>query len=376
MGMVALQQRIASAYLVVFGVQGAVTRQALERGVCRQRLYREHASVVTSLAGTAWQQKQEDQRRRIQELEQRSAALEKRLRHAVVLNKDKQQEFASVAQAVGVSLPVCRTLLEVLLGQDAPKVSTLGRWTKAAGQKAGALLAMLDTMTRDKVKQAVADEIYTKKPVLMVVEPESLCWQSGRLVNSVSAAEWTQELRKLPHLQQITRDAGPGLNRGVADFNQQRLEQGLTPVADQLDHFHTLREGGRVVGRAQRQARGALTAVDQAEATQARRQRHGQTTQGTCHRVRACWAKAAKAMDTWQARERAWQGQASVATSDARRQVKYPGGRRSRVGRSLPAIARPGVRQSQTPSATAADFDLFGRGSSAPASVARAGRGP
>ena len=36
MGMVAPQQRIASAYFVVFGKYGDVSRYAEERGVCRQ----------------------------------------------------------------------------------------------------------------------------------------------------------------------------------------------------------------------------------------------------------------------------------------------------------------------------------------------------
>jgi hypothetical protein len=78
-------------------------------------------------------------------------------------------------------------------------------------------------------------------------------------------------------------------------------------VADQLDHFHTLREGGRVVSRAKRRAGGALTAAEQAEAEQARRRRQGQSTQGTHTRVRFCWANADQAMDTWQARDQAWQ---------------------------------------------------------------------
>src|SRR5215831_6298526 len=307
MGMVALEQRIASAYVIIFGVHGEISRQAQERGVSRQRVYREHAGVVTAVAGTAWQQEKEALQRRVEELQERNAALQERLSQAIVLDKDKQKEFASVAQAVGVGLPTCRTLLEVLLGKRAPKVSTLGRWTKAAGKKAGQLLAVLDEFTYDKVKQAVADEIYTKKPVLMVLEPESLCWVSGRLVAGASGAEWTKELGKLAQLQQVTRDAGTGLSKGVADLNQRRAEQGLTPVADQLDHFHTLREGGRVVGRAERQASGALTAVEKAEAEQARRQRHGQSTQGTHTRVRTCWAKAGKAMDAWQARDQAWQ---------------------------------------------------------------------
>jgi hypothetical protein len=307
MGMVAPKQRIASAYVIFFGAHGAITRHAQQRAVSRQRLYREHACVVTALTGTVWQQQKEHLQRRIQELQEGQAALQKRLSQAVVLDKEKQKEFASVAQAVGVSLPTCQILLEVLLGKRAPTVSTLGRWTKAAGTKAGELLAVLDEFTYDQVTQAVADEIYTKKPVLMVLEPESLCWVSGRLVSGASGAEWTKELEKLPKLQQVTRDAGVGLSKGVADLNQRRAAQGLTPVADQLDHFHTLREGGRVVAQAERQASAALKTADKAEAEQARRQRHGQSTQGTHNRVRFCWVKADQAMAAWQARDQAWQ---------------------------------------------------------------------
>jgi hypothetical protein len=140
----------------------------------------------------------------------------------------------------------------------------------------------------------------------MGVEPESLCWVSGRLVASVPGDEWPQELGKLPNLQQRTRDAGKGLGKGVAEVNARRAAQGRAPVADQLDHFHTLREGGRAVSHARRQANGALTAADQAEAEQARRRRNGQSTQGTHKRVHARWAKAQRAMDAWQVRDDAW----------------------------------------------------------------------
>jgi hypothetical protein len=306
MGMVAPEQRIASAYIICFGSHGDVTRRAREWDVSRQRLYRDHAAAVAALTGAAWQQEKEQLQRRLRQREEQCAALERRLRQAVVVDRDKQQEFAGVAQAVGVSLPTCRTLLEVLLGERAPKVSTLGRWTKAAGVKAGALLTVLDAFTYGRVEQAVADEIYTKKPVLMVVEPESLCWVSGRLVGSASGDEWSAELGRLPKLQQVTRDAGKGLGKGVAEVNARRAAAGQAAVADQLDHFHTLREGGRAVRHAQRQANGALTAVDRAEAEQAQRQRHGQTTQGTHQRVRACWAKAERAADTWQSYDEAW----------------------------------------------------------------------
>jgi hypothetical protein len=307
MGMVAPEQRIASAYVIAFGEHGEITQQAFDRGISRQRVYRDHAFVVAALAGTAWERERAERQRRIQELEERSVALEKRLRQAVVLDKEKQKEFATVAQAVGVSLPSCQLLLKVLLKTRAPKVATLGRWTAAAGKKAGAMLAVLDEFSCAKVKQAAVDEIYTKKPVLMVVEPESMCWVSGRLVPGASGSEWTQELKKLPHLQQVTRDAGVGLTKGVVDLNKERTDQGKAPVADQLDHFHTLRAGRLIVSQAQRQATAALKVAEQAEAEQARRQRHGKSLGGMYLRIRRCWAKATQAMDVWQVRDRAWQ---------------------------------------------------------------------
>jgi len=308
MGMVAFEQRIASAYVVACGQHGAITRQAQALGTSRQRIYREHAFVAAAVTGTGQQQERDRWQARVCEQENRLAALEKRLHQSVVLDKEKQKEFATVAQAVGVSLPSCQLLLKVLLNKRAPKVATLGRWTAAAGKKAGALLAVLDEFTGDKVKQAAVDEIYTKKPVLMVLEPESMCWVSGRLVPTVSGSEWTEELKKLPHLQQVTRDAGNGLTKGVVNLNKDRVDQGKTPVADQLDHFHTLRAGRLIVSQAQRQAAAALKEAEQAEAEQTRRQRQGKSLGGMYLRRRRSWAKATQAMDVWQARDRAWNG--------------------------------------------------------------------
>src|SRR5262249_62096158 len=119
-----------------------ISRQAQERGVSRQRVYREHAGVVTAVAGTAWQQEKEALQRRVEELQERNAALQERLSQAIVLDKDKQKEFASVAQSVGGGLAKCRTLLEVWLGKRAPKGPAMIRWTKADGQDAGRWLVV------------------------------------------------------------------------------------------------------------------------------------------------------------------------------------------------------------------------------------------
>jgi hypothetical protein len=144
MGMVAPSPRIASAYAVLCGRYGDVTRAAQERGVCRQWLYREAAWVVATLDGTARRQQADRLRQRVRELEQRLAQLEQRLAQAVVLDRDKQAEFACVGQALGVSLPEVRTLLDVLVPGHVPSVAHLGRWTRAAGQRAAALLAVLE----------------------------------------------------------------------------------------------------------------------------------------------------------------------------------------------------------------------------------------
>jgi hypothetical protein len=267
MGMVAPEQRIASALVVYLGAFGAVSQQARERGVCRQRVYREAAWVGARVDGSAWQREIERLREENRTLQQRVTELQGQVEQAVVLDQNKQAEFASVGQAIGVSLPEARILLEVLLPGRIPSVATLGRWTQAAGQKAGPLLAVLDEWARPRVRQAVADEIYVSQPVLMLVEPESLCWVAGRRLDEpVTGAAWTEEMARLPALEQVARDGGHCLGRGVADLNGRRREQGLPAVADQLDHFHLLREGGRVVGRAERAARRAYAAVEAAEA--------------------------------------------------------------------------------------------------------------
>ena len=49
MGMVAPEQRIASAFFVLNGKYGDVTRYAQERGVCRQWIYREAAALSSRI---------------------------------------------------------------------------------------------------------------------------------------------------------------------------------------------------------------------------------------------------------------------------------------------------------------------------------------
>lgn len=305
MGMVARQQRIASAFFVMFGKYGDVSRYAAERGVCRQWVYREAAWLQEFLEVT--QQEIQRLQHERQDLQERNAELEKRLALAVVLDEEKQAEFAVLSQALGVSLPVCREQIDMLAAGRSLSVASLGRRTKAAGEKAGQLLAVFDELARARVREAAADEIYVKDPVLMVVEPESLCWMQGRLSEEVSGQAWAEEFRQFPNLEQVTRDGGRGLEKGVALVNAERQAQGQPAMVDQGDHFHALWKGGVGLRKAEKQARQALSQAEAAERELAECNRQGQARTAAAARTRAAWSKAEKAMDVWSERERCWQ---------------------------------------------------------------------
>jgi hypothetical protein len=305
MGMVAPEQRIASAFFVLHGKYGDVTRYAEERGVCRQWIYREAAALRNALA-TARQESQ-DLREQLRQEREGRAELERRLAKAVVIDEQKQGEFACVGQARGVTLRDCRELLDVLIAEQTLSVAELGRRTRAAGKKAGELLTVLDEVANEKVREAAADEIYVKDPVLMVVEPESLCWLSGRLSGEVSGEAWAKEFRQLPNLEQVMRDGGKGLEKGVALVSAERQEQDKAPLTDQGDHFHALRPGSVGLNKAQRQASKALAEAEAAQKEMDERARQGKSRKGIATRVSHAWKQAEQAMDTWQERERLWE---------------------------------------------------------------------
>jgi len=158
-----IKQRIASAFVVLCGRYGDVTKMAQDREQSRQSLYREATQVVNAVEATAGQTRidQLQLQRQLAVQQAQIQALQERLKQAVEITREKQDEFASVAQAEGVSLNVARRLLQVVAGSvTIPSVATLGRATEEAGRRAGELLEVLDQVIQPKVKQATADEIF------------------------------------------------------------------------------------------------------------------------------------------------------------------------------------------------------------------------
>jgi hypothetical protein len=303
MGMVAPKERIASAYFAACGLYGAVSRYARERGVCRQWVYREAAWVQEHLQE---QEKIGRLQHQVRELSQGLAERDQRLAMAVVLDKAMQETLAIVCQAHGVSLSVCRELLEVLIPGQPESVATLGRATHAAGQRAGELLEVVDDQVHERVRDAAADEIYVKHPVLMVVEQESLCWLTGRLCDTVTGEGWAEEFRQLPNLDQVARDGGRALQNGVAVINAERQARGQAPVVDKGDHFHALRSGGVGLRKDERKASQALAEAEVVDEELAECRRQGTSERIPTIKANKAWRDAERAMDTWSTRERLW----------------------------------------------------------------------
>jgi hypothetical protein len=157
-----IPQRIASAFAVLCGRYGDVTAMAQDREQSRQSLYREAEQVVEAVDGAAAHARIDELERQLAEQRAEVHALQGRLKRAVEITPDKQHEFATVAQAEGVSLSVARRLLQVMAGPRRGRaVATLGRATLEAGKKAGPLLQVLDEAARPVVKQGTADEIFS-----------------------------------------------------------------------------------------------------------------------------------------------------------------------------------------------------------------------
>lgn len=156
-----IPQRIASAFAVLCGQYGDVTRMAEDREQSRQSLYREAEQVAEAVDGGAAQSRIDELQQQLAERQAEVAALETRLKHAVEFTPERQHEFATVAQAEGVSLSVARRLSRVVMGrQRSRSVAALGRATLEAGKKAGPLLKVLDEAVGPEIKQGTADEIF------------------------------------------------------------------------------------------------------------------------------------------------------------------------------------------------------------------------
>lgn len=140
----------------------------------------------------------------------------------------------------------------------------------------------------------------------MVVEPESLCWMTGRMVKARDGVTWAEEFARLPALEVVIRDDGTGLGKGVKLERARRRDANLPDLDDTLDVFHTLREGGRALRKTWGAATRALERAEEAQKDLDRRGRQGQSCQGHGTATNRLWRQAERLWDHAAAAETAW----------------------------------------------------------------------
>ncbi len=297
--------RLASAAVAFYGPQGAVTWHAAGRGVSRQTIYREAEAVLRVLDPRLQQEEIARLRQQVGELRTQLEQLQVRLATAVVVGPDKQAEFAATGQARGVSLAALHALLAVILLADTPCRAELGRLSAAAGRQAGALLSVLDCLSRGRARQVAADEIFSGgRPILMMIEQESMCWLGGRLAKHCGGEIWVEEFRSLTGAEQVSMDGGMGLRKGLLLANAERQQADRPLLRDQRDHFHIIHRARRARRGARRLAIQTLQRAEKAQAKYDHEGRTGVPRSGMQRRMLdKAWRKAEQAIDQWTALE-------------------------------------------------------------------------
>lgn len=145
MNTLSLRTWVRNAAAVFSGTYGAVTRQAEQAGCSRQTVY-DHARQV-----------------------------EKRLQPAVpamppvdapvpapvaALDESTRRRLAVTAFAMGISTRQIEDLLRIILPEDGPDHSTIGRWIADESKKAQPVLEALDAACVPQVQTLALDEIF------------------------------------------------------------------------------------------------------------------------------------------------------------------------------------------------------------------------
>ena len=167
-------------------------------------------------------------------------------------------------------------------------MSSLGRCSQAAQEKAAAVLEVLDEVTRPLVVEATFDEIFAgQQPILMDVEPDSFCWITGDVAANREGATWARHFDLFPNLEHVVTDAGSGLLKGLRLCSANREAVGQPGISHSLDVFHTKHEGHRAwrvtasrLWKAQQKAEDLWRPLK-------KKQQQGQSIQGQTQRARA-----------------------------------------------------------------------------------------
>jgi hypothetical protein len=316
---VSLHRRIANAAAVLFGCHGDVSEAARQADCSRQTVY-DHADKVTQavedaqLPGPSREQLLAENA----QLSEENRQLWDAYIQAIDCPEQKQQQFATAASAMGLSLTQILALLCILLPtQRQPSRATIGRWVNQSARRAGLLLAILDKACRPLVLSLCLDEIFFhRKPVLMGVEPHSMTWVIGQRALDRSAQTWAKAIEAWPDVEDVAADGGAGLERGL-ELAAAARQQAALKVPDgkpakqlrgQLDVFHTRRDGGRVLQQQWARAEAVWDEAVKLERAKGRFDRQGTDKRKfNKKKVDKAWARAVALFEQVCRQEQAWE---------------------------------------------------------------------
>jgi hypothetical protein len=302
---------IGNAAAVLCRCYGAVIDQVQQAGCSRQVAYQHARRVCQAVAEAQQGPPRAELLRQLEMLHQDNHQLWQELEHAIDLSPAKQQHFAALAAALGLSLNQTQSLLAVLLpAQDLPSRATLGRWVAAAAQQAGRVLHELDQACQPVVSQLCLDEIFCHhQPLLIGVEPHSMAWVLGQRAANCSGETWLAALQPWTQLELVTADAGSGLQTGLHKLQQQRLHTpGSRPFESALDLFHLKQAGQRALRLLWSPVEKAWHKAEDADRRLAAKRWHGAKVpaQHAAHVATRAWRKVAKVFGGYEQQEAAW----------------------------------------------------------------------
>jgi hypothetical protein len=300
---------IANAAAGLTGSYGAVTDQALESGCSRQSVYDHTQKVVAAVEAQHCGGPARDEL--IQEneaLRQENVQLWQWLFQTIEFPLSKQQKFAVVAVAMGLSLNQTLVLLAILLGtRAAPSRSTIHRWAQAAGEAAGAVLKQLDHSSKMLVLMGCLDEIFFHgRPVLVGIEPHSMVWFLGKKADNHQGSTWFAELQPWTSLGYVTSDAGLGLQAGIAQLQRHQLATNQIPVEKGLDVFHTKQAAQQALSITWNRVERAWERADAAGRALKQARWKGRGERALTRQVDEAWKEAFQAFRLYEKREAVW----------------------------------------------------------------------
>lgn len=169
------------------------------------------------------------------------------------------------------------------------------------------ILKVLDEFTRPRVTEGAFDEIFVgQKPILMGVEPNSLCWIVGDLAENRDGASWARHFEGFEQLEHAVTDAGTGLLKGLSLSNAHRGKADRPPIGHTLDVFHTKYEGAWAFRVTESRVWNAQKIADDLWRPLKKKRQQGQSIQGQTPRAHAANRRAEQRLEEAVEIETAW----------------------------------------------------------------------